>query len=102
MNVLYSDYDSAYQVVDTEGITAVISAAKKEKPDLIVAMLHWGSEFNDTISKSQESIVDLMQSCGVDAIIGTHSHYVQKVTYDPDSGKLVAFSLAMPMAQSRS
>ena len=93
VNVLYSDYDSAYQVVDEEGITSVISAAKKEKPDLIVAMLHWGSEFNDTISKSQQSIVELLQGSGVDAIIGTHSHYVQKVDYNPETGKLVAYSL---------
>ena len=93
VNVLYSDYDSAYQVVDTEGITAVISAAKKEKPDLMVALLHWGSEFNDTISKSQESIVELMQANGVDAIIGTHSHYVQRLDFDPESGRLVAYSL---------
>ena len=93
VNVLYSDYDSAYQVVDTEGITSIISAAKKEKPDLIVAMLHWGSEFNDTISKSQDDIVKLLQASGVDAILGTHSHYVQKVAFDQETGKLVAYSL---------
>lgn len=93
VNVLYSDYDSAYQVVDTEKITSIISAAKKEKPDLIIAMLHWGSEFNDTISKSQQTIVELMQNYGVDAIIGTHSHYVQKIDFDQSTGKLVAYSL---------
>ena len=30
---------------------------------------------------------------GVDAIIGTHSHYVQTVEYDPDAGTVVAYSL---------
>ena len=93
VNVLYTDYDSAYQEVNEEKITSIVSAAKKEKPDLIVAMLHWGSEFNDTISKSQESIVKLMQENGVDAILGTHSHYVQKVAFDPATGNLVAYSL---------
>ena len=93
VNVLYSDYDSAYQVVDTEKITSIITAAKKEKPDLIVAMLHWGSEFNDTISTSQEAIVELMQANGVDVILGTHSHYVQKISFDSEAGKLVAFSM---------
>ena len=93
VNVLYTDYDSAYQVVDEGKITSIINAAKKEKPDIIVAMLHWGSEFNDTISKSQESIVELMQANGVDAIIGTHSHYVQKVDYNRSTGKVVAYSL---------
>ena len=93
VNVLYADYDSAYQIVDEEKITSIITAAKKEKPDLIVAMLHWGSEFNDTISKSQESIVTLMQNNGVHAILGTHSHYVQKLDYNKETGKVVAYSL---------
>ena len=93
VNVLYSDYDSAYQTVDEEKVTSIIAAAKKEKPDLIVAMLHWGSEFNDTISKSQESIVTLMQNNGVDAILGTHSHYVQKLDYNKETGTVVAYSL---------
>ena len=34
-----------------------------------------------------------MQTNGVDAIIGTHSHYVQKVEFDPGKGTLVAYSL---------
>lgn len=93
VNVLYTDYDSTYQTVDTQGITSILKAAQKEDPDLIVAMLHWGSEFNNTISESQEQIVSLMKNNGVDAIIGTHSHYVQKISYDPESGFFVAYSL---------
>lgn len=93
VNVLYADYDSTYQTVDTEGIRSILSNVKKADADLTVAMLHWGSEFNDTISKSQEDIVTLMQEEGVDAIIGTHSHYVQKVDYDPSAGTLVAYCL---------
>ena len=93
VNVLYTDYNSAYQTVDTEGITAVLEAVNKEKPDVTIAMLHWGSEFNDTISESQEKIADLMISLGVDAIVGTHSHYVQQMVYDPEAGTFVAYSL---------
>ena len=93
VNLLYTDYDSAYQTIDTAKITTVLSAAKREKPDIIIALLHWGSEFNNTISDSQKSIVELMQTNGVDAIIGTHSHYVQKVDFNPETGKVVAYSL---------
>ena len=93
VNILYSDYDSVYQNVDTEKITSILASVAKEKPDVTVALLHWGSEFNNTISSSQEKIVNLMQANGVDAIIGTHSHYVQKMTFDADSGKFVAYSL---------
>ncbi len=93
VNVLYTDYDSVYQDVDQEKITSILSAVNKEKPDVVIALLHWGSEFNNTISKSQEAIVELMQANGVDAIIGTHSHYVQKMTFDEEEGKFVAYSL---------
>ena len=93
VNVLYSDYDSTYQNLDTAAIHKVLDAVEEEAPDLTVAMLHWGSEFNDTVSESQEEIVTLMQERGVDAIIGTHPHYVQRMTYDPETGNFVAYSL---------
>ena len=93
VNVLYSDYDSTYQDLDKNKINAVLDAVEEENPDLTVAMLHWGSEFNDTISKTQTSLVELLQSRGVDAIIGTHPHYVQKMTYDSATGNFVAYSL---------
>lgn len=93
VNVLYTDYDSTYQSLDKSTINKVLDAVEAEKPDLTVAMLHWGSEYNDTVSSSQESIVSLLQERGVDAIIGTHPHYVQQMTYDPETGNFVAYSL---------
>ena len=93
VNVLYEDYDTTYQQIDRDAIDDVLDAVAAEKPDLTVAMLHWGSEYNDTISDSQENIVSILQEKGVDAIIGTHPHYVQKMTYDPQTGYFVAYSL---------
>lgn len=93
VNVLYSDYDSTYQKVDTAGISAILDNVAAAKPDITVAMLHWGSEFNNTISSTQKSIISLLQSKGVDAIIGTHSHYVQQMSLNPDTGAFVAYSL---------
>lgn len=93
VNLLYTDYDSTYKKVDTAGITQILNNAKAEKPDLIVAMLHWGSENNDTISSTQESIVKLLKKNGVSLILGTHPHLVQKIDYDASAGTLVAYSL---------
>jgi poly-gamma-glutamate capsule biosynthesis protein CapA/YwtB (metallophosphatase superfamily) len=55
--------------------------------------VHWGIEYIDTISDSQKSIRDLMLSEGVDAIIGTHPHYLQAMEYDKKKGTFVAYSL---------
>ena len=93
VNVLYEDYDSVYQKINREKITGILSNIKKEQPDIVIALLHWGSEFNDTLSESQNSIVKLMQENGVDAIIGTHPHYVQKMTLNKETGQFVAYSL---------
>ena len=93
VNLLYEDYASAYQNINYEGISAILNAAAKENPDVTVAMLHWGSEYNDTISPSQEKIVKYLQENGVDAIIGTHPHYVQKMVFDQEAGTFVAYSL---------
>ena len=93
VNLLYEDYNSAYQTVDEVGIRSVLKAIEKQQPDITVALLHWGSEFNDQISKTQEKIVEIMADGGVDAIVGTHPHYVQKIGFDEKTGIFIAYSL---------
>ena len=93
VNVLYEDYSSTYKKVNEDGITKILKAVEKEKPDITIAMLHWGGENTDQISSTQKKICKLMAGLGVDAIIGTHSHLVQKIGYYEDTGMLVAYSL---------
>ena len=93
VNLLYTDYSSTYVDVNTDGITDILERVGKEKPDVTIALVHWGSEFNDTHSTSQEKIRDLLLQNGVDAIIGTHPHYVQEVDFDKKAGTVVAYSL---------
>lgn len=93
VNLLYTDYNSTYQTVDTDGITKILKNIADEEPDITIAMLHWGSEYNNTISATQKKICELMQEQGVDAIIGTHPHYVQQMTLDEKTGQFVAYSL---------
>ena len=93
VNVLYKDYDSTYQKVDTDSIKSILKSVAEDKPDITIALLHWGSEFNDMISPSQQTIENLLLENGVDAIIGTHSHFVQQMKLDQQSGTFVAYSL---------
>ena len=93
VNLLYTDYSSTYVEVNTEGITDILERVSKEKPDVTIALVHWGSEFNDTHSTSQLKIRDLLLENGVDAILGTHPHYVQEVEFNRDNGTVVAYSL---------
>lgn len=93
INILYTDFDSTYQKVDTQRITDILDAVASQKPDVTIALVHWGSENNDTHSRSQTTIKNLMLENGVDAIIGTHPHRVQEIEYDDEDGTLVAYSL---------
>jgi len=93
VNLLYEDYSSTYQKVNRAGITKVVRNAAAHQPDVMVALVHWGSEFNDQISKSQKKICEIFWEEGVDAIIGTHPHYVQKMEFDREKGTFLAYSL---------
>lgn len=93
VNLLYEDYYTTYQTINKKGIRNILRAAESEKPDITIALLHWGSEYNEDISDSQKSIANLMISEGVDAIIGSHPHLVHQVDFNEEEGTLVAYSL---------
>ena len=93
VNLLYTDYASMYQDVDEKRITRLLRSVQEESPDIIVALVHWGSEYSDVISESQLQIRDLMLENGVDVILGTHSHYVQAMEFDEYAGTFVCYSL---------
>ena len=80
VNILYKDYYTKYREIDRDKIESILKAAEAEKPDITIALLHWGSEYNDTVYETQEDIVYIMQKAGVDVIIGSHPHRVQHIT----------------------
>lgn len=82
VNLLYSDYDTNYSKLDTDGIAAAMEAARQKEPDVIIALLHWGSEYSREISKAQKQVEKLLYENGADAIIGTHSHMVGELKTD--------------------
>lgn len=80
VDLLYTDYNTTFEEINYTAIADRINAAKSHEPDVIIAMLHWGSEyaiFNKEDDKStQAEIRDLMFKNGVDVILGSHSHVV--------------------------
>ena len=93
VNLLYEDYYENYETLNSNKINKVLKAVSAEKPDLVIGLLHWGSEYNDAISDTQKKIANLMKKNGVDVIIGTHPHLVQEIEYDETTGFLCAYSL---------
>ena len=100
VDLLYTDYATDFDKIAADAINRSLDAANALQPDVILAMLHWGSESDRTVTASQERIAKLLFAGGVDAIIGTHSHIVgpmetSSVTTDAGKDKtcFVAYSL---------
>ena len=93
VNLLYEDYTTTYEEIDGDGIRRILRRVEEEQPDLTIAMVHWGSEYNENISASQVKIKNVLLENGVDVVLGTHSHLLKTVEHNKDNNTLVAYSL---------
>lgn len=100
VDVLYQDYDSDFEKLDTASLLASVDAARAQKPDIILALLHWGSAGELAVTDRQRKLAQTLFENGVDAVIGSHSHLVgpmEQMTVTTNSGKektcFVAYSL---------
>ena len=63
----------------------------KDKVDLLIVAMHWGTEYMTYPTNSQKEIAKYLADLGVDLIIGTHQHVIEPVEYIDDT--LVIYSL---------
>lgn len=63
----------------------------KEKSDVVIVIMHWGKEFTYSINSEQEDIANYLNSLGVDVIVGSHSHNIQKIDVIGDEHKTLVF-----------
>jgi poly-gamma-glutamate capsule biosynthesis protein CapA/YwtB (metallophosphatase superfamily) len=92
-------------MLDKVSITSDINKAKKKKADIIILFLHWGTEYDTIPAKSQTDLAEYFQSLGVDMVIGSHPHVLQKmvVTKNNITGKdgIVVYSLGNFVSNQR-
>ena len=63
----------------------------RNKVDLLMVSMHWGTEYSMKITKEQEEIANYLSNLGVDIIIGHHPHVIEPIDYIGDT--LVIYSL---------
>ena len=80
-------------LIDTVEIRADIEKAKAMEPDVIIALPHWGIEYQQLPSQQQRELAQWLFDNGVDHVIGGHPHVAQPVELNEDSTHLVAWSL---------
>lgn len=81
--------------IDSTKITKDIHHAKANNADMILAFMHWGSEYLHRPDSEQRALSEFMIKEGVDHIIGAHPHVIQpiEVQNQKEKSNLIAFSL---------
>jgi poly-gamma-glutamate capsule biosynthesis protein CapA/YwtB (metallophosphatase superfamily) len=80
-------------MIDTAAIRADLKKARGMKPDMIIAFMHWGSEYQSLPSKWQKDVAAACFRHGAQLVIGAHPHVLQPMEWRKDKGQLVAYSL---------
>lgn len=80
-------------MMDTTLIAADIEKARRMKPDAIIALPHWGIEYETLPSKAQKDMARWLLQHGVDHIIGGHPHVAQPVELLNNKQNLIAWSM---------
>ena len=70
-----------------------IAAAKRQNPDLIIACMHWGIEYDTMPSRTQIQQAEMLKKQGVDLIIGSHPHVLQPMEMDTAANQFLVYSL---------
>ena len=71
--------------IDKVQMSEDIEKAKNFLPDVIIANIHWGEEYQQLPSRNQIELADWLLAQGVDHIIGSHPHVVQPIELRTDS-----------------
>ncbi len=97
------ELDYMVNIVDKDKIAKDISDAKEAEADLIIAVMHWGNEYQRSPSNYQKDLADFMLNNGVNIILGSHPHVIQDFkTLDYNGNKVfVAYSMGNFISNQR-
>jgi poly-gamma-glutamate synthesis protein (capsule biosynthesis protein) len=92
-------------MLDKELITKEVTRAKEKMADIIILFLHWGTEYDTIPAKSQTLLAEYFGSIGVDLVIGSHPHVIQKMINVHntviESDRIIVYSLGNFVSNQR-
>lgn len=68
---------SVHLLSNEEGVREDIKRARREA-DAVIVFVHWGDEYKSEISDFQRKWANIFSQEGVDLVVGSHPHVVQK------------------------
>ena len=85
--MLNSGRDTAVNLIDMDKIKKDVDYLKKNHADLIMCYMHWGEEYSDYPNSYQKNTFKKLADMGVDLVIGSHPHTIQKSEVIENNGK---------------
>lgn len=73
------DHPYAVALLDESQVSTDLARLRTANPDLIIAIVHWGTEYLREPDASQRHWAKHLATLGVDLIIGQHPHVVQPI-----------------------
>jgi len=72
--------------IDTSQIKADILTAKKKNADIIIATMHWGTEYERSANEDQKKMAAFLVKQGCYLVVGSHPHVIQPIEiFYPDT-----------------
>ncbi len=87
--------------IDTSVMLPDIRESKKANLDKLIVCIHWGLEYKSHPSTEQEKTAKLLFDNGVDIIIGSHPHVLQRMEHDSISDQFIVYSLGNYVSNQR-
>ncbi len=80
LEALYADseLENMINLINEEQLIKDIEEANALEPDLIMSYMHWGQEYADEPNDFQVHYANLLTREGVDIILGSHPHVIQR------------------------
>lgn len=86
-------------IIDKDRIISDISTINRDSVDCLIACMHWGIEYQRHPNAEQKNLAQLLKLHGVDVIIGSHPHVVQR--YEQSEDGVVFYSLGNFVSNQR-
>jgi poly-gamma-glutamate capsule biosynthesis protein CapA/YwtB (metallophosphatase superfamily) len=74
-------------LIDRERMENDLAAAREAHPDFVVVFMHWGEEYAKNPSTEQLDLAEWLFALGVDVILGSHPHVLQRADSKTIDGK---------------
>lgn len=105
LDSLLTPEELSYMVnlIDEDKIQEEIQLIKSKDVDLILSYMHWGHEYHHEPSEYQQELAGKLVEWGVNIVLGSHPHVVQKSEIINHGGKdnLVVYSLGNFISNQR-